>query len=67
MRLSKGDVLYATTMGWPPDGKLTIETLANNSEYFQKEIQKVEWSPNGEGTGGCAAGENFERIDLCQP
>ncbi|HET9825847.1 MAG TPA: alpha-L-fucosidase [Chitinophagaceae bacterium] len=38
----KGDVLYATAMGWPLDGKLVIKTLASNSKYFSKEIQKIE-------------------------
>ena len=42
---TKGDVLYATAMGWPQDGKLVIKTLAKNSEHFPKEIQKVEWVP----------------------
>jgi alpha-L-fucosidase len=40
---TKGDVLYTTALGWPENGKLVIKTLANNSEHFQKEIQKVEW------------------------
>src|SRR6185312_5652218 len=43
--VTKGDVLYATAMGWPEDGKLVIKSLGKNSEYFQKEIQKVEWLP----------------------
>ena len=42
---TKGDVLYATALGWPEDGKLVIKSLAKNSEHFQKEIQKVEWLP----------------------
>ena len=41
----KGDVLYATAMGWPQDGKLAIKSLAKNSPHFPKEIQKVEWLP----------------------
>ncbi len=40
---TKGDVLYATSMGWPEDGKLVIKSLAKNSQYFPKEIQKIEW------------------------
>lgn len=40
---TKGDVLYATAMGWPEDGKLFIKSLAKNSQYFPKEIQKLEW------------------------
>jgi alpha-L-fucosidase len=42
---TKGDLLYATAMGWPEDGKLVIKNLAKNSEHFPKEIQKVEWVP----------------------
>jgi alpha-L-fucosidase len=42
---TKADVLYATAMGLPADGKLVIKSLGRDSEYFQKEIQKVEWLP----------------------
>ena len=42
---TKGDVLYATALGWYEEGKLVIKSLAKNSEHFQKEIQKVEWLP----------------------
>ena len=42
---TKGDVLYATAMGWPEDGKLLIKSLAKNSEHFPKEVQKIEWMP----------------------
>jgi alpha-L-fucosidase len=42
---TKGDVLYATAMGWPEGGKLIIKSLVKNSGYFPKEIQKVEWVP----------------------
>jgi alpha-L-fucosidase len=41
----KGDALYATAMGWPPDGKLVIKSVAKNSPHFPKDIQKVEWLP----------------------
>jgi alpha-L-fucosidase len=41
--VTKGDVLYATSMGWPEDGKLVIKSLAKNNEHFPKEIQKIEW------------------------
>jgi alpha-L-fucosidase len=43
--VTKGDVLYATAMGWPEDGKLDIKSLAKNNEHFPKEIQKIEWVP----------------------
>jgi alpha-L-fucosidase len=39
----KGDVLYATAMGWPQDGKLVIKSLSANSRHFPNEIKKVEW------------------------
>jgi len=42
---AKANVLYATAMGWPQDGKLVIKTLAKNSDHFPKEIQKIEWLP----------------------
>jgi len=42
---TKGDLLYATVMDWPQDGKLVIKTLAKNSKHFPKEIQRVEWLP----------------------
>jgi alpha-L-fucosidase len=41
-------VLYATSMGWPEDGKLTIKSLATTSRHFTKEIQKIEWLPQKE-------------------
>jgi alpha-L-fucosidase len=40
---TKGNVLYATALGWPEEGKLVIKSLAKNSEHSRKEIQKVEW------------------------
>lgn len=43
--VTKGDVLYATALGWPDDGKLMIKSLAKNSEHFAKEVQKIEWVP----------------------
>ncbi|MFB9841288.1 alpha-L-fucosidase [Mucilaginibacter ginsenosidivorans] len=41
----KSDVVYATAMGWPEDGKLVIKSLAKTSEHFRREIQKIEWLP----------------------
>lgn len=43
---TKGEILYATAMGWPANGKLVIKSLAKQSEYFGKEIQKIEWLPS---------------------
>jgi alpha-L-fucosidase len=40
---TKGDILYATSMGWPENGKLVIKSLAKQSAHFGKEIQRVEW------------------------
>ena len=42
---TKNDILYATAMGWPEDGKLVVKSLAKNSQYLPKEIQKIEWVP----------------------
>ncbi|MEO6232394.1 MAG: alpha-L-fucosidase C-terminal domain-containing protein, partial [Ferruginibacter sp.] len=42
---TKDNVLYATALGWPEDGKLVIKSLANNSEHFPKEVKKIEWLP----------------------
>ena len=42
---AKTDLLYATAMGWPADGKLIIKSLSKNSPHFQKEIKKIEWVP----------------------
>ena len=38
----KGDTVYAFAMGWPEDRKLTIQTLAQNSENYPGDIAKVE-------------------------
>ena len=43
--VTKGDLLYATAMDWPKDGKLVIKSLAKNSKHFPKEIQRIEWLP----------------------
>jgi alpha-L-fucosidase len=43
--VTKADMLYATAMGWPENGKLVIKSLAKSSENFQKEIKKIEWLP----------------------
>lgn len=34
--------LYATALGWPEDGKVTIKSLAMDSKTFPKSIRKVE-------------------------
>ena len=38
----KGDVLYATVMGWPENGKVLIKNLGSNSQHYKKKIGKVE-------------------------
>jgi alpha-L-fucosidase len=38
----KGDVLYATVMGWPENGKVLIKNLGSNSQHYKKKISKVE-------------------------
>jgi alpha-L-fucosidase len=42
---TKDNVLYATALGWPEDGKLVIKSLAKNSERFPNEVKKIEWLP----------------------
>ena len=39
---TKGNVLYATAMGWPQDGKLVIKSLAKNNQYYAGEIHRIE-------------------------
>jgi alpha-L-fucosidase len=49
--------LYATTMGWPEDGKIVIKSLAKGNSYFKKAISgawllgygKVKAKQTGEG------------------
>lgn len=38
---TKGDVLYATSLGWPDDGVFTIESLAKGNPYESRMIQNV--------------------------
>ncbi|WP_321286243.1 alpha-L-fucosidase [uncultured Sunxiuqinia sp.] len=38
----KGDVLYATVMGWPESGKALIKNLSLGNENYPREINKVE-------------------------
>jgi alpha-L-fucosidase len=38
----KGDVIYAFAMSWPESGKVTIKSLASDSEHFPKQVGKVE-------------------------
>ncbi len=38
----KGDLLYATVMGWPENGKVLIKNLGSNSQHYKKKISKVE-------------------------
>jgi alpha-L-fucosidase len=39
---TKGKTLYATALGWPANGKITITTLAKGSENYPREIGRVE-------------------------
>ncbi|PRY44307.1 alpha-L-fucosidase [Spirosoma oryzae] len=40
---TKGDVLYATVMNAPTDGKTTIKSLAQGSANYSRTVNKVEW------------------------
>jgi len=55
---AKGDTLYAIALAWPEDGKLTIKSLAADSELTKRDIKtvqrlgskaKVKWTRNAEG------------------
>jgi alpha-L-fucosidase len=39
---TKGDVLYAIALGWPEDGKLTIEMLAQGRPEYPRQVGRVE-------------------------
>lgn len=39
---TKGVTLYATALGWPANGKITITTLAKGSGSYPKEVGRVE-------------------------
>jgi alpha-L-fucosidase len=39
---TKGDVLYAIALGWAPDGKMVIKSLAEGSANYPRQIRKVE-------------------------
>ena len=39
---TRADVLYATPLGWPGDGMVSIKTLAESSPHFPGPIGSVE-------------------------
>jgi alpha-L-fucosidase len=39
---TKGNTLYAIALGWPPDGKFLITSLADGSANYPRQIAKVE-------------------------
>ena len=39
---TKGDTLYAIALGWPLDGKILVQSLADNSPHYTRQIHKVE-------------------------
>jgi alpha-L-fucosidase len=41
--VTKENILYATAMGWPENGKVTIKSLASGSVNFPGEISRVEF------------------------
>jgi alpha-L-fucosidase len=53
---TKGDVLYATILDWPPSGKSTIKSLAADSPHYLGEIQSVSML-------GSSDSITFERTD----
>ena len=45
---TKGDVLYATAMGWPDDGKLTVRTLAADAPGIVGDVKTVQLLGHGD-------------------
>ncbi len=39
--VTKNGELYATVLGWPADGKITIKALAANSPHYKSEVKSV--------------------------
>ncbi len=40
--MTKGDVLYATALGWPAEGKLLFTLLAQGSPHYTQRVGRVE-------------------------
>ncbi|QBG45926.1 alpha-L-fucosidase [Verrucomicrobia bacterium S94] len=40
---TKGDVLYATALGWPKNGKFLIKSLAKNNPHESRRIKSVQF------------------------
>ncbi len=40
--VTKGDMLYATVMGWPESGKAVIKSLSEGNAYYPGKINRVE-------------------------
>ena len=40
---TRGDILYAISLGWPDDGRFKIETLRSGNPYESKRITSVEF------------------------
>ncbi|WP_443947610.1 alpha-L-fucosidase C-terminal domain-containing protein [Pedobacter sp. AW1-32] len=45
---TKGEILFATIMGWPEDGSVTITSLATDSEYYPNKITNVQLVATGQ-------------------
>ena len=48
---TKGDVLYATVLDWPEEGRLKIKSLAKGNSYLSKEISNIEFLANNSKVG----------------
>lgn len=40
---TKGELLYATSLGWPEDGTFTVKSLAKGNPYDSRKIESVEF------------------------
>jgi alpha-L-fucosidase len=45
---TKGDILYATALGWPDDGKIRIRSLAAGNAAYPRNIGRIELLGNGQ-------------------
>ncbi|TCC91727.1 alpha-L-fucosidase [Pedobacter frigiditerrae] len=39
---TKNNVVYATVLGWPTDGKIIIKSMNSSSQYLQKKINSIQ-------------------------
>jgi alpha-L-fucosidase len=45
---TKGNILFATSMGWPANGKVMIKSLSEGNSNYQQTINKIELVSTGQ-------------------